>query len=167
MSGDSSIFGRLLADWDHVEHAAGAAAEDVSDWFRRDHPYPDASQAPAVMPVNVEAAPAAQPEENDMSELVKLEADVKNDLTEGMTYLEGLVGRVKAAAPGIIGTIDQVSGSTVGKLIETAAGRILPSNIEDMVVTFLAPLFDKYGQPAAPAAPADPAVPVAAAPAAQ
>ena len=79
MSGDGSIFGRLLADWDHVEHTAEAAAGDVSGWFHREHPYPDASQAPAVMPVNVGTATTL---EEPMSLLDTLKTHVAADLAE-------------------------------------------------------------------------------------
>jgi hypothetical protein len=69
------------AVWGEAEHAE----EAVSDWFRRgDHPY--ASQAPAAATATVEAAPAAQPPEEDMSLL----DTIKNGVAEAEAKLEGL-----------------------------------------------------------------------------
>lgn len=90
--------------------------------------------------------------------LATLENDVKADLTDGMNWLEGMVQRVKAAAPGIIATSEAVGGSTVGKLLEIAAGKILPPGVEEEFLALAGRYFTTFGQPAqAVAAPAAPA----------
>ena len=68
--------------------------EDIKRDFRwfsetRDDEDPDAPQAPAAMPVNEVAAPAAQPEENDMSLLDTIKTHVEADVAE----LEGKPAR--------------------------------------------------------------------------
>lgn len=80
--------------------------------------------------------------------LATLEADVKTDLTDGLDWLDGFVTRVKAAAPGIIATSEAIGGSTVGKLVEAAAGAVLPPAYEQVAVDFIKDLITKYGQPA-------------------
>lgn len=150
MSGDGSIFGRLLADWDHVEHTAEAAAGDVSGWFHRDHPYPDAPQAPAVMPVNVEAAPAAQPEENDMSLL----DTIKNDVAAVEAKLEG----VDEEALGVLNAV-MANPETAGVLKDLgglAAIVGIPEGTITGVAAGLKTILSLYAQPAATEAPAEP-----------
>lgn len=84
--------------------------------------------------------------------LATLENDVRTDLTAGLDYLDGLVGRLKTAAPGIIATADAVGGSTVAALVDAVAGRILPAGLEPILASIVRDFVDKY----AVAAPAQP-----------
>lgn len=136
-----------------IKRDLGIAEHAIGSWFHRQH----AAQTPAPMPATMAAA-AAAPKENPMS-LAKLDDDIKEDLTEGLTYVEGLVGRLKAAAPGVIATGEAVSGSTVGKLVEAVAGRVLPAPLEDALSSIVKDFVDRYA-PAAAATPA-PAAPAA------
>jgi hypothetical protein len=131
-----------------IRHDLATAGHALTHLFG-DHAAPE---PPAIQPDSVDTTTAT---EDTM--LAKLEDDVKKDLTEGVAYLEEFIGRVKAAAPGIISNAEQIGGSTVGRLVETAAGRILPPPIEDIAVELLGPLFEKYGTPQAAPAPAEPA----------
>ena len=88
--------------------------------------------------------------------LIQLEEDVKTDLTDGLSWLEGFVTRVKAAAPGIIATSEAVGGQTVGKLLEIAAGKFLPPGVEEEFLALAGRYFSTFGQAAAPAQPQQP-----------
>lgn len=137
-----------------IEHAAQrfghALAEHVEHPFRRGDAAPgQPAQEPGTMAV---AAAAAQPTGGTTVSLATIEDDVRADLTQGLDWLEGFVGRVKNAAPGIISTVDAVSGTTVGKLIETAAGKFLPPGIEEEFLAIAGRYFSTWGQAAAPAA---------------
>lgn len=141
-------FEEIRADFERgirtVEHAAGHP-------FRHDAP----TETPAMMPATMK--PATQQE--DSMSLATLEDDVKTDLTQGLDWLEGFVGRVKAAAPGIIATSEAIGGQTVGKLVEIAAGKFLPPGVEEEFLALAERYFGSFGQvPAAPAAPAAPPV---------
>jgi hypothetical protein len=138
----------------HIEHPFRHPSETApAGPAQGAEPYP---QAPAAQPVNLAAATAAAPsKENTMSPITTLEDDVKADLTDGLNWMEGFVTRVKAAAPGIIATSEAIGGTTVSKLVEAAAGAVLPPAYEQVAVDFVKDLITKYGQPAqAPAAPA-------------
>jgi hypothetical protein len=94
--------------------------------------------------------------------LTAISDDVKTDLTEGITYVEGLVQRLKTAAPGIISTSEAVANSTVGKLAEALAGAVIPAPYEEIAVSFVKDLAAKYG--AATVTPAVTPAPAAATP---
>jgi hypothetical protein len=115
-------------------------------------------QTPATAPVNLAAAPAAAAKQEDTMSLATLDDEVTNDLTKGMDWLEGLVARVKAAAPGIIATSEAVGGSTVSALVEAVAGRILPPQMESILATMVKDFVDRYA-PAQVTAPAQPVAP--------
>jgi hypothetical protein len=87
--------------------------------------------------------------------LAQLEDDVKTDLTQGLDWLEGFVGRVKAAAPGIIATSEAVGGSTVGQVAELFLGKFLPADVEAELLGIVRRYVSTFAQPveAAPAAP--------------
>ncbi len=112
-------------------------------------------KTPAAQPVNLAAATAAAAtQQEETMSIAQLEDDVKTDLTQGLDWLEGFVGRVKAAAPGIIATSEAVGGQTVGKLIEIAAGKFLPPGVEEEFLALAGRYFGSFGQvPATPAAP--------------
>lgn len=113
-------------------------------------------QTPATQPVNLAAATAAAANpQGDTVSLATLDDEVKNDLTKGMDWLEGVVARVKAAAPGIIATSEAVGGSTVSALVEAVAGRILPPQLESMLASIVKDFVDRYA-PVAVAAPVQP-----------
>ena len=158
MSGDGSIFGRLLADWDHVEHTAEAAAGDVSDWFRRDHPYPDATQAPAAMPVNVGTATTL---EEPMSLLDTIKTHVEADVAE-------LEGKLKGVDEGALAILNRVlanpeTASVLKDLDGLASAVGIPAGTISGVAGGLKTVLSLY----ADEPPAQPQQPVAAAPAAQ
>ena len=161
MSGDSSIFGKLLADWDHVEHAAGAAAEDVSGWFRRDHPYPDAPQAPAVMPVNVgTAAAAVTTMEDPMSLLDTIKTHVEADVAE----LEGKLKGVDEDALAILNRVlaNPETASVLKDLDGLASAVGIPAGTISGVAGGLKTVLSLYADDPAVAAPAPVAAPVTA-----
>jgi hypothetical protein len=156
---EEAVFGHLHHH--AVPLAEGGNADDVIT-----------TRTPATQPVNLAATPVAAPsKENTMSPLSTLEDDVKADLTDGLNWLDGFVTRVKAAAPGIIATSEAVGSSTVGKLVELAAGKILPPGVEEEFLALAGRYFGSFGQvaalaPAAPvAAPVDPQQPAAPVPA--
>lgn len=82
--------------------------------------------------------------------LAQIEDAVRTDLTDGLDWLDGFVQRVKAAAPGIISTVDTVSNTTVGKLAETLAGAVIPAQYEPMLVGLVEDFARRYGQPTVP-----------------
>lgn len=87
-----------------------------------------------------------------MAPLATLEDTVKRDLTDGLDWLEGMVGRLKNAAPGIIATTEAVGGSTVGQLAEIFLGKILPPDVEAELIAVVKRYVVTFGQPAQPAA---------------
>jgi len=118
-------------------------------------------QPPDSSPVNLAAATAAALREETPMSLASIDADLRNDLTAGISYGKELFARLEAAAPGIISTVDTVANSTVGKLAETLAGSVLPPEVEPVLVNLVGDFVKRYGQPAAvaPAAPQQPAAP--------
>lgn len=123
---------------------------------RIEHPFhhaaPDsAPQAPASRPDTQTAPAAATPQENTMG-ITAIEEDVKTDLTDGLTWMEGFVKRVKAAAPGIIATSEAVAGSTVGQVAEIFLGKVLPPDVEAELLTVVKRYVTSFGQPAPQAA---------------
>lgn len=133
--------------WDHAEHAI---AEHVPH-----RPQPTFTPNPA-QPATMAAATAPAPNKENRMNLTQIEDDVRTDLTDGLNWLDGFVQRVKAAAPGIITTVDAVSGSTVGQLAEIFLGKILPPDVEAEFIAIAKRYAATFGQPAAPAAPAAP-----------
>jgi hypothetical protein len=143
------VMGNIEAE---ARRAAGFAEREmhqVEDLFAR-------HQTPATTP----ASTATTTTEENVS-LTTLEDDVKNDLTQGLDWLDGFVTRVKAAAPGIIATSEAVGGSTVGKLVEIAAGKILPPGVEDEFLALAERYFGSFGQAAAATVPVAPQAPPA------
>lgn len=133
---------------DDFERGIRTAEQHIEHPFRR-HAADAAPQTPAVVPATIAVATAAAPQQEEpMSLVTTIEADVKTDLTDGLEWLDGFVTRVKAAAPGIIATSEAIGGSTVGKLVEAAAGAVLPPAYEQVAVDFIKDLITKYGQPA-------------------
>ena len=92
--------------------------------------------------------------------LATLENDVKNDLTQGLDYVEGMVARLKSAAPGIIGNAETVLAPIVERFIQTVGERTLPPLMEEGLMAVVDAYFTKLGQPAAPAQPEQPVQPV-------
>jgi hypothetical protein len=132
---------------------ASSGVEHVLGHLHHHHAAQAATPTPAAGPVTVKAAPNL--EERIMSLLDTITGDVRADLTDGLDYAEGLLGRLKAVAPSVIETADKLGGTTVGKLVDAAAGMVLPAPYEDVAVSFIKDLVSKYGQQplAAPAAP--------------
>ena len=190
MSGAGSIFGKLLADWDHVEHTVsedfrwfGEAAENLV----HGHPYPDAAQAPdddeslrhlnpaigrtvsgdavraalatqapAVMPVNVGTATTL---EEPMSLLDTLKTHVAADLAE----VEGKLKDVDEEALAILNRVmaNPETASVLKDLDGLASAVGIPAGTISGVAGGLKTVLSLYADdPAAPA-------PVAAAAAAQ
>ena len=87
--------------------------------------------------------------------LTTIESDVKAYLTDGLDYLDGMVARLKQAAPGIIETTEAVGGSTVAALVEAVAGRVLPPQLEQVLAAQVADFVSRWGAPAQ-AAPVQP-----------
>ena len=153
MSGGSSIFGRLLADWDHVQHTAEAAAVDAVSWFHRDHPYPDATQAPASSPVTVNAATTL---EEPMSLLDTIKTHVEADVAE----LEGKLKGVDEDALAILNRVlaNPETASVLKDLDGLATIVGIPSGTIAGVAGGLKTVLSLYAD-AAPAAPAPVAAP--------
>lgn len=156
MTGPNPIF-------EAVRREARTAEHDVAGWFHRDNPAPHGAnphpENPAATPATMAPVTAgAVTQQEDSMSLATIEDDVKTDLTQGLDWLEGFVGRVKAAAPGIIATSEAVGGSTVSALVEAVAGRILPPQMESVLAGIVKDFVDKYApaqvQAAAPAQPA-------------
>lgn len=122
------------------------------------------SRAPAVPPVTISTAAANT---GGFMSLTALEDDVRGYLTDGVSYLDDMVTALKAKAPALIATMDAVSGSTVGKLVEALGGAVLPPQVEEFVAGVVKDAVARYGQQpqAAPAQPQQPADATAAAPA--
>ncbi|MGH3417784.1 MAG: hypothetical protein ACRDSS_15035 [Actinocrinis sp.] len=144
--------------------ALAAAGRELGHLFRPHRapsftPRDQLSQTPAQQPVNLAAATAAAATPGGTMGIAQLEDDVKADLTDGLNWLDGFVTRVRAAAPGIIATSEAVGGSTVGKLLEIAAGKILPPGVEEEFLALAGRYFGSFGQVAASAQPQQPAAP--------
>jgi len=148
VTGPNPILESLENEWDETRRWTAAHFSH----HRHDQP-------PAAQPVNLAAAPAAAANpQGDTVSLATLDDEVKDDLTKGMDWLEGVVARVKAAAPGIIATSEAVGGSTVSALVEAVAGRILPPQMESILATMVKDFVDRYA-PAQVTAPAQPVAP--------
>jgi hypothetical protein len=133
-------------------HVAVAAAKRDFGWFEDHLPGRHAApETPAPQPVNLTAAAAAaEPQEEPVS-IAKLEADIKNDITEGAAWVAEWAARIKTAAPSIIETTEAAGGPTVARLIQVAAGRVLPPGVEDIAASLLGKLFDDFAPAAQPA----------------
>jgi hypothetical protein len=115
------------------------------------HRHHDTSAAPAAATATIRTSNPGGP----VSLITTLEDDVKTDLTQGVGWLKGFVGRLEQAAPGIIATTEAVGGSTVGQLAEIFLGKILPPDVEAEFLALAKRYAVTFGQPVAPAA--DPA----------
>jgi hypothetical protein len=144
--------------FDEIERDLLHGASDVAGWFHHGrHP-----QAPGAQPDQLAAPAAETTTEETMSLFDTLTPDVKSDLTEGAAYVEGWIGRIKAAAPTVIADAETVGGSTVGKLAEMLAGTVLPPEVEAEFLSLAKLFVGRFGAPAAPAAPVEqPAQPAA------
>lgn len=80
--------------------------------------------------------------------IATIEDDVREDLTKGLDYVAGWAQRVQQALPGIVSTVDTVSGSTIGKLASSLAGAVIPEPYESMLVSLVSDFASRYGQPA-------------------
>ena len=138
---------------DDFERGVRTAEQAIEHPFQRRHGAPE---TPAQQPVNLASATAAAATKENHMSLATIEEETKNFLTEGLDYLVAQGAKLRAAAPGIIATTEAVGGSTVAKLVEAAAGAILPPAYEQVAVDFVKDLIAKYGQPTAAAA-VDPA----------
>jgi hypothetical protein len=75
------------------------------------------------------------PEEHDMD----LPDTLKTDLTDGLDYAEGLIGRIKAAAPEVLARVQKYASSPVlaaleeaGEAIDPAAETVIAGWIRDL-----------------------------------
>ena len=80
--------------------------------------------------------------------LAQLEAGIKTDITEGVTWVKEWAARIEAAAPGIIATSDAVAGSTVGQVAEMFLGKVLPADVEAELLGIVKRYVSTFGQPA-------------------
>lgn len=131
-------------------------------WVEHHLPHRHAApQSPAPQPVTMApaTADATAPQKDTTMSLATLEDDVKNDLTQGLDYLEGMVGRLKTAAPGIIGNAETVLAPIVERFAQTVGDRVLPPLMEEGLMAVVDAYFAKLGQPAQPVA-AQPQQPV-------
>lgn len=156
----------IAREWDKIVHRQPepqslAAQLDAARAFSTQ---PPASQ-PVTLTADATTTTALTPEETLMSLLTTLTEDARGDLTDGLSYAEGLIARLKDIAPSVIETADTIGGSTVGKLIDAAAGAVLPAPAEEILVNLVKDFVSHYGTPA-PATTATPVAPVATAPAA-
>jgi hypothetical protein len=126
------------------------------------NPQRDSAPQPAAQAIPQNETEEPRREEPPMS-LETIDADLREDLTAGITYGKELFARLEARAPGIIATVDAVANSTVGQIAEKLAGTVIPAEAEPFLLGLIDDFKARYGQPAAPApAPAAPAAPVAA-----
>ena len=142
----SDVFGKLLAEWDSAGHAvkgaAEEAAEDVSSWFRREHPYPDASQAPAAMPVNLRTA-------TTLEDPMSLLDTIKNGVAEAEAKLEGVDEEALALLKSV--TASPEAAVVLKDLGGLASIVGIPEGAITGVAAGLKTLLSLYAQPAAPA----------------
>lgn len=80
--------------------------------------------------------------------------DIKTDLTDGLDYVEGWVGRAKQAAPEILTRLQKYANSPVVTALETAGAAIDPP-AEAIIAGWIRDLANLRAP--APAAAADPA----------
>lgn len=138
-----------------IEAEAARAVRAARKDFNRIFGHHASPELPAQRPVNLAAAPAAAAKQEDTMSLTTIESDVKAYLTDGLDYLDGMVARLKQAAPGIIETTEAVGGSTVAALVEAVAGRVLPPQLEQVLAAQVADFVSRWGAPAQ-AAPVQP-----------
>lgn len=154
---DAPIFERLEQEAGHLrdeaEHAAGHVLHRVSDRFRH-HGYDDRNSASPV------------PEEIPMGVLAEFDDDLKEYLTDGVTYVEGMAAKLKTAAPGLIAVAQAAGSQTVSTAVESLVGKVLPPDIDTWLAGLVKDAIAKFGQPAQAAQPAAPAAPADPAPAA-
>jgi hypothetical protein len=146
----------IIREWDKIVHHGHHHPEPPSLAAQLDAAHAR-TQTPATQPVTVKAP---NPKEAIMSLLDTITEDVRGDLTDGLDYLEQFVGRVKAAAPSIINTADTLGGSTVGKLVEAAAGAVLPADVETELVNIVKTYVSRFSTPVATTTAAAPQAPV-------
>jgi hypothetical protein len=157
---DPPIYERIMRD---AERFAGRVEHTVEHRFDAFRPRHGTSEPPASQPVTVNAGPRPA-KEPFMSLLDTITEDVKSDLTQGVAYLKEFAGRLEQVSPSIISTAETLGGSTVGKLIEAAAGTVLPADVESELVNIVKTYVTRFGS--ATTTPAVPSAPVAAAPSA-
>jgi hypothetical protein len=87
---------------------------------------------------------------------VSISEDIKSDLTDGISYIEGWVARVKAAAPGIVADAQRFADSPVTQALEKAGALIDPA-AEQVIAGWISDLAALRAQaPAVPVAAAEP-----------
>lgn len=144
MTGPNPIAEALERDWQRIRHPSRHAVPLAQGGDAR-----NVIQTPANMPATMVTATAAAATKESTMSIATLEDAVKTDLTDGIDWLDGFVGRIKAAAPGIIATSEAVGGSTVGALVEAVAGRILPPQLESVLAGLVKDFVDRNAAPAA------------------
>jgi hypothetical protein len=145
---DAPIFARLEQEAvrirDEAEHAAGHVLHRVEAIFGHGR-YHDGSVTETL------------PKERPMGVLSVIDDDVKEYLTDGFTYLEGMAAKLKTAAPGLIAVAQAAGSQTVSGAVEALAGKVLPPDIDAWLAGFIKDAIGKFAAPAQAAQPAAPA----------
>lgn len=130
-------------------------AELAEDWRKLTrHGHHAENQAPAMLPVTITAADAAQPTGGPMS--------IVTDVEQGWQATKNEMAKFEANLPGLLERAKSFEASPFAALAEKAASAILPPEAVAVAVksadSILNDLISLY-QPAQPAAPAEPAAP--------
>jgi hypothetical protein len=99
------------------------------------------------------------PKERPMGVLAEFDDDLKEYLTDGVTYVEGMAAKLKTAAPGLIAVAQAAGSQTVSGAVEALAGKVLPPDIDAWLAGFIKDAIAKFAAPAQAAQPAAPAGP--------
>jgi hypothetical protein len=109
-------------------------------------------ETPATQPVNLAAATAAAPQQEDTMSLL-------TEVEDGWNAVDAEYVKLKAALPGALAKAKQFEGSAFAQLAEKAAGSVLPPEAVTIAVNAAEKVLDDliglYGTPA----PVDPQQP--------
>lgn len=81
---------------------------------------------------------------------VNITDDIKTDLSDGLSYVEGWVARVKQAVPGILSDAQKFANSPILKALE-AAGALIDAPAESVIAGWITDLAGLKAGTSAPA----------------
>ena len=136
--------GRLPV-FDAVEHAAFAAARECATVEEHVADVLHHRKTPATPPVNLAAATAAAPQQEDTMSLL-------TEVEDGWNAVDAEYVKLKAALPGALAKAKQFEGSAFAQIAEKAAASVLPSEAVTIAVNAADKVLDDlialYGTPA-------------------
>lgn len=151
----------IARDLHHAGHDVASTLRHLTHphLFRHD----DTTQTPAVTPVNLAAAAAAAPNQEDPMSLA-------SDVEQGYQAVKDEIAKFDASLPGIIGQARKLEGNPLAELAiqagEHVLAGILPVEALDVIksgaeasLASLLSLYNPQGQPVAPAPAPAPAAP--------